>query len=394
MLRRRTVSLQLFVTLLVAVGALLPPGGAPAQAQTPQPVSEEAGTAAVVALSWTLNALERGDVSGVQALIADDVQVSGIGFCRESPCSGRLAVRREAERQAADTVRYRARVIDIVLPVAGTVVGLRGRAEVSGVSLATASLPRVVLTFEAEVRGGLLAQLRWTPDTGDATTAEYTRLLPRRMYVAALNLAEVRPCLPLVGAAVCDAERLALWNGDATAWAAHGVRDAGAVFEQTLLLRLDAGDPATIAAFARILRTPYLKVTRLVFAGDAGEYVEITNLGGGPQAMTGWTVRSPGGGAYSLPASVVLQPGQTCVLHTYVGPSEAEPGGPPCRATTRWSWTGVPGSVGPESADVWPDTGGSVALTFDLLGLAGDFTFYSALRTDQPPPPNLHLVAR
>jgi len=139
-----------------------------------------------------------------------------------------------------------------------------------------------------------------------------------------------------------------------------------------------------------VLGTPYLKVTRVRFQG--AEQVEVTNLGGGPQDLAGWTLRSPAQGAvYRLPGGVLLQPGQTCTLFTATGPPLLNPGRL-CRAFTNRAWAGSPGGIGPDATDVWPDGGGDVVLFYDALDLPGDHTRYSADPADQPPPPNLRLV--
>lgn len=206
---------------------------------------------------------------------------------------------------------------------------------------------------------------------------------------AALDLADPRPCIPRPGRRACDANRTALWNGEAGPWAARGVTDPDARFNETVVFRVRAGDPVAISNIARILGTPYLKITRVRFLQD--EFVEVTNLGGGPQDLTGWTVRSPGRDAvYRLPAGVVLRAGQTCTLYTHNGPPLINPGGL-CRAYTNRSWVETPGGPERNALDVWPDDTGEVVLFYDALDLPGDDTFYSADPANQPPPPNLQL---
>lgn len=211
---------------------------------------------------------------------------------------------------------------------------------------------------------------------------------PTVFRAAFLDLNDPRPCIPETGQRACGAERESLWNGDAAAWARTGVSDPDARFNQTVVLRVRAGDPAAISAIARILGTPYLKVTQLQFAGDT-EFAEITNLGGGRQELTGWTLRSPVRGAvYRLPVGVTLNPGQRCRLYT--GPPLTNPGGE-CRAFTR---TDGIDALSRNAADVWPDEGGEVVLFYDALALPGDATRYSADSLTQPPPPNLQVAPR
>jgi hypothetical protein len=204
---------------------------------------------------------------------------------------------------------------------------------------------------------------------------------PSARYIeAALDLSA--PCIPAAGEDACDAGRRALWNGETGAWAARGVTDPDEVFIQTVIQRVRSGDPAAISNLARILGWPYLKVTLLRFAQD--ELVEITNLGGGAQDLTGWTVRSPAtGDAVALPAGRLLQPGEPCFVHT--GPTRASPGDR-CYV------------IAPARPDLpeglWPDDAGAVVLFAGPLGLIADETRYSADVDDQPPPPNLRGTTR
>lgn len=198
---------------------------------------------------------------------------------------------------------------------------------------------------------------------------------------AALDLApDRRPCIPESELHQCDSYRHALWNGEAAAWAERGVTDPDARFNETVVFRVSTGDPVTIAGIARIIGAPYLKVTRVRFVDD--EFVEVTNLGGSPQDLTGWTLRSPlRSGVFALPTGVILQPGDRCALYT--GLPRTNPGGD-CRV-----YTGIrdnpPGGW-------WPDDEGVVALFYDALALPGDETRYNADPAHQPPPPNLQLA--
>lgn len=224
----------------------------------------------------------------------------------------------------------------------------------------------------------IAARERWLP-SGQATAAA-TAAQSSRFIEAALSLADPRPCIPAPGQRACDVTREALWNGESRAWAARGVTDDYARFNETVLYRVQAGDPLAISNIARILGTPYLKVTHLQFGG-ANEYAEVTNLGGGAQDVAGWTLRSPGRNAlFELPR-YSLGPGEQCYL--YRGSPGANPGAS-CRMFT---------SVTPmDAADVWPDDGGTVRLRADPLGLTADESLYGADLRNQPPPPNLQGV--
>jgi hypothetical protein len=230
--------------------------------------------------------------------------------------------------------------------------------------------PACLWVFEASARDGSPINVVQVPLTLVPASARFVE--------SALYLGEQRPCIPASGQSVCDATRAALWNGDPDAWAARGVTDPDAVFNETVVFRVQAGDPLAIANIARILGWPYLKITSVHFAGD--EAVTVTNLGGGAQDLTGWTIRSPARGtSYPLPAGISLGPGQTCTLYT--GMPGASPGGG-CRAFTTTS----PATA---NADVWPDDAGEVVLFYDALNLPGDDTRYAADPAGQPPPPNL-----
>jgi hypothetical protein len=201
---------------------------------------------------------------------------------------------------------------------------------------------------------------------------------------AKLNLGDPRPCIPEPAQRACDSMRTAFWNGDAETWARRGITDPDARFNETVVFRVRAGDPAAISNIARALGSPYLKITRLRFAGvasgQADEFIEISNLGGGPQDMSGWTLRAPQRGiVFRFPSGFVMDS------------SDASPTRV-CRV-----YTGMvrPESCGGESMsaiNVWPDEAGSAVLFFDALALPGDETVYSRDRHNQPPPPNLQLV--
>jgi hypothetical protein len=196
---------------------------------------------------------------------------------------------------------------------------------------------------------------------------------------ATLNLDEPRPCIPQPGQDHCDDTRWALWHGRAEAWTARGVTDPEARFTATVLLRVQAGDPATISALARLLGSPYLKITRVRFVLD--EFVEVTNLGGGTQEMMGWSLRSAArNGSFPFPP-VVLQPGDRCTLYT--GPPRTEPVG-----VCQW-FTGTRSNP---PGGWWPDDAGDVLLAYDALDLVADATVYDADPNRQPSPPNFQLA--
>lgn len=198
---------------------------------------------------------------------------------------------------------------------------------------------------------------------------------------SAFNAAQIdlnAPCIPEAGQRVCSANRNALWNADRDAWAARGVTDTppfvpfeGNVFNETVVFRVEAGDPAAIRNIARILGNPFLQITLIKFRGTP-EYAEITNLGGGAQDMTGWSLRSPGTNQrVAFPDGFVMQPGQVCRIYS------GTPGENSC------------GNASFGSGNVWPDDSGRAVLFYDALDLLGDEVTYSADPNNQPAPPNL-----
>ena len=232
---------------------------------------------------------------------------------------------------------------------------------------------------------------------GDAPRGEHYEAALARLYSlrgeATLNLVDPRPCIPEPGQRRCSPTRAALWEGDPAAWAARGVTDAAARLGAIITLRVAAGDPATIANVARVLGTPYLQITRLRYIdrplqyalgcapADArpecagAEFVEITNLGGGAQDLTGWRVRSPLRElSVPLPDGLVLEPGQSCRVYTGVVKANS------C------------GGAAFPMTDVWPDGGGRAVLADEALVLTAADSLYSADPNEQPSPPHLEGV--
>jgi hypothetical protein len=196
---------------------------------------------------------------------------------------------------------------------------------------------------------------------------------PARYVEAVLDLSDPRKCIPDAGRSTCDATRLALWNGEPGTWATLGITDDGARFSSTVVYRVRAGDQAAIRNIAQVLGDPYLQITAIGF-GRAGtdEYIEITNLGGGAQDMTGWTIRSPARGIIAtFPDGWVMRPGQSCRVYSGVVRPDS------C------------GDMMLPATDVWPDDEGEAVLFADPLGLLGAQIRYSADPANQPPPPNL-----
>ena len=191
------------------------------------------------------------------------------------------------------------------------------------------------------------------------------------------------PCIPAPGLLVCDQTRQRLWNGDQAAWTAR-FRSEGRpdpspdeVFVQTLGFRIEAGDPATIGAVAQSLGWPHIRIVGVRFRGrtanELDEWVELRNLGGAPQDMSGWSVRVEGTPfRWTFEPGFVLQPGQSCRFYT---------GNPDPDA--------CPGSINIATSGVLRNDAGGVSLWVDFLELKADEVRYIADPSFQPPPPHL-----
>mgnify|MGYP000120848846 CR=1 FL=1 len=201
---------------------------------------------------------------------------------------------------------------------------------------------------------------------------------------AALDLGS--PCIPPPGQARCDPARLRLWNGEQEAWnllfRALGAPDPtpDRVFAEVIRMRLEAGDPALVALFAQRLGWPYVKVTAVRFRGtppaEPDEYVEIANLGGGPQIMTGWRLRIGSSGAeFRFQPGAVLQAGQRCRAYTNLTRADSCPG------------FGFGSTFG-----LWDNDTDTATLTVDQPALVADRTAYRADPLNQPPPPLLRGI--
>lgn len=106
--------------------------------------------------------------------------------------------------------------------------------------------------------------------------------------------------------------------------------------------------------------------------GQTDEYIEIANLGGGPQVMTGWTVRAPDRMRIAhFQDGFVMNRGRVCRVYTGTPRENA------C------------GTTAFNSTEVWPDFAGRAVLYYDALDLPGAETRYISHPALQPQPPNL-----
>jgi len=191
------------------------------------------------------------------------------------------------------------------------------------------------------------------------------------------------PCIPVSGQSTCDGARNARWNGDQTAWTTfYEMQGLAAptpdqVFEATLGLRVEAGDPGAIAALAQQLGWPHVRINAARYRGQSAneqdEWVEVKNLGGAEQDMTNWSVRVPGTEIrWTFQESFILQPGQACKFYT--GAQMADP---------------CPGSSNVSGSGVLNNSAGTIELWVDWLDLKAIETRYNSDPNNQPPPPNL-----
>jgi hypothetical protein len=198
---------------------------------------------------------------------------------------------------------------------------------------------------------------------------------------AALDLTS--PCIPAPGTSACDAIRLRLWSGEPEAWRLlFRALDApppspDRVFEEVVRLRLEAGDPALLAALAVRLGQPYVKVTAIRFRGtepgQPDEYVEVANLGGAAQDLTGWRLKAGGSGAeFRFRPGTVLGPGDRCRAYTNETRGDSCPG------------FGFGATFG-----LWDDDADTVALLAESPPALIDRNYYYADPDVQPPPPAL-----
>lgn len=210
-----------------------------------------------------------------------------------------------------------------------------------------------------------------------ATATPAPAQLPFVQSVLDLN----SPCIPELGASVCSAGRQALWTGDAAAWAAQGVTNADERFTRVFELRGREGDPAAVAAVAKGQGWPHNRIVGARYRDTggtpfAGEWVEVRNLGGGDQDMTGWSVRVDGTQfAWRFADGFILRPDQSCRFYTLNAEANA-----------------CPGSANINSTGVLDDQRGGLSLWVDFLDLRAITVTYAADRLLQPAPPNLQGV--
>jgi len=142
-------------------------------------------------------------------------------------------------------------------------------------------------------------------------------------------------------------------------------------------MRIEAGDPATVAEVAQQIGWPHVRINASRYRGESAneqdEWVEVRNLGGAAQDMTGWSVRLDGSSTrWTFQEGFSLQPGQACKFYT------GAPMADPC-----------PGTSNVSSSGVLPNDAGTLTLWVDGLNFKAIEARYAADPTKQPPPPNL-----
>jgi hypothetical protein len=212
-----------------------------------------------------------------------------------------------------------------------------------------------------------------------------TQAPPAAFSVSRLSMAS--PCIPASGQSRCDDTRLKLWNGDLDAWAADQTgrgKPAPTPDERFVLTyeyRIGANDPAAIASLAQGLGWPKIYITAIKYrgaaAGEPDEYVEMTNVGGLEQDMTGWRLHAVESNTdFYFSDGSALAPGASCRFYTGQVRDDS-----------------CPGTVNVSTSGVWNDDSGSAELWYDPLALLADTTRYSAGPNNQPPPPALQGAA-
>ena len=255
-----------------------------------------------------------------------------------------------------------------------------------GVDRILAIGPAVLLMVALAAGVTLRAQSGEPVAARPAAMAVLTRAAPVEGFSAALLDLEL-PCIPEAGQTVCSDPRLRLWSGDAEAWQQLAAALGGPPpadddrFWQVIRFRWEAGDPAARAAYARANGWPHLRISEARFRpadSGEGEYVEISNLGGGDQEMTGWRVR-PGavaaGPSFLFAEGSILTAGDHCRAYVATVGEHACPG--------RWLDAGE---------DVLNDRAGELLLTVDFPALVADRNSYRADPAAQLPPPALRGV--
>lgn len=192
-----------------------------------------------------------------------------------------------------------------------------------------------------------------------------------------------QPCIPVAPALLCDAARQALWTGDQAAWRARFEAEARPaptaddVFVATLTFRVEAGDPATIGAIAEQLGWAHVRIIASRFRGvtptELDEWVEVKNLGGGAQDMSGWSVRIEGSAlSWRFADGFILDPGVACKFYT------GTPRPDSCSGSSSIAERGV-----------LDNNSGTISLWVNFLDLKANEVRYNADPAQQPPPPNL-----
>ncbi len=166
----------------------------------------------------------------------------------------------------------------------------------------------------------------------------------------------------------CDSQYQDLWEnkGDALknllAQQNHGKPPT---YDQALAaylaIHLRAGDLRVLSQITQKLKWPAVRITAVGLSDDPRqEYVEVGNLGGAATSIDGLYVQTPtGSNSFALRGS--LGAGQSCRIYT-------APDGQPDACSGSWD--------SPNTAGVWPRSGGVATLAFRYFNFEPDRWYY------------------
>jgi hypothetical protein len=117
-----------------------------------------------------MRAMNRGDVSGVVVLLAEDATYQfsdNVGLCAAQPCVGREAIRRELERQVGQHARFN--------PLGGDTTGTHviGLWDIRSDRLQSANVQRLLGVITAELRGDRIVSMRVSLVRDDPQTQQF-----------------------------------------------------------------------------------------------------------------------------------------------------------------------------------------------------------------------------
>lgn len=142
---------------------------------TPTPTATPTAAPAPAIEGPFIGAINVGNVAEAIAAFADDAVLEGFGLCAATPCKGKAAIQKEAERLVADKTR----ATSISGARSSTGNTSTNRFEFRSDSIKAAGVERIIVAATAERKDGKFALLRWVPEATDAQTATYLKSLGR-----------------------------------------------------------------------------------------------------------------------------------------------------------------------------------------------------------------------